>query len=151
MSTRSLQFFVLSIPHKCIICLKEIKCACFGHFFCPISVRPWASLMFQAVKNLPVMQKTWVQSLGQEDPLEEGMATHPSILPWEIPQTEDPGELQSMGSQRVRHNWLPKTFHAYKLKFVYFFPVNLSCVHFLTSPATKAQEGPGKIFPFLTK
>jgi len=50
------------------------------------------------------MQDTWVQSHGQEDPLEEGMATHSSILAWEIPWTEEPGELQSMGSQRVGHD-----------------------------------------------
>ena len=48
------------------------------------------------VKNLPVMQETWVQSLGQEDPLEEGMATYSSILAWRIPRTEEPGGLQSM-------------------------------------------------------
>ena len=48
------------------------------------------------------MQETWVQSLGQEDALEEEMATHSSTLPWKIPWTEEPGELQSMGSQRVR-------------------------------------------------
>ena len=57
-----------------------------------------------AVKNLPAMQETQVQSLGWEDPLEEGMATHSSILAWRIPCTEGPGELRSMGSQRVRHN-----------------------------------------------
>ena len=51
------------------------------------------------VKNLPAMQETLVQSLGQEDPLEKKMATHPSILAWEIPWTEEPGGLQSMGSQ----------------------------------------------------
>ena len=56
------------------------------------------------VKNLPAMRETWVRSLGQEDPLEEGMATHSSILAWRIPWTEDPGRLQSMGSQRVGHN-----------------------------------------------
>ena len=50
------------------------------------------------------MQEMQVQSLGQEDPLEKEMATHSSILAWEIPRTEEPGELQSMGSQRVRHN-----------------------------------------------
>ena len=54
------------------------------------------------VKNLPAMQETQVRSLGQEDSLEEGMATHPSILVWEIPGTEEPGGLQSMASQRVR-------------------------------------------------
>ena len=52
------------------------------------------------VKNLPVMQETWVQSLGREAPLEEGMATHFSILAWRIPWTEEPGGLQSMGLQR---------------------------------------------------
>ena len=52
------------------------------------------------VKNLPAMQKTWIQSLGQEDPLEKEMATHSSIIAWRIPWTEKPGELQSMVSQR---------------------------------------------------
>ena len=56
------------------------------------------------VKNLPAMQETQVRSLGQEDPLEEGMATHSSILAWRIPWTEEPGRLQSMGSQRVGHD-----------------------------------------------
>ena len=51
------------------------------------------------VKNLPTMQETWVRSLGWEDPLEKGMATHPSILAWRIPWTEKPGGLQSMGSE----------------------------------------------------
>ena len=58
--------------------------------------------MAQTVRNLLAIQKTWVQSLGQEDPLEKGMATHSSILTWEIPWTEEPGGLQSMGMQRVR-------------------------------------------------
>ena len=56
------------------------------------------------VKNLPIRQEMWVQSLGREDPLEEGMATHSSILAWEIPWTEEPGRLQSMGLQRVGHD-----------------------------------------------
>ena len=59
--------------------------------------------MAQMVKNLPEMQETWVRSLGWEDPPEKGMATHPSILAWRIPWTEEPGKLQSMGSQRVGH------------------------------------------------
>ena len=62
--------------------------------------------MAQLVKNLPGMQETQVRSLDQEDPLEEGMATHSSILAWRIPRTEEPGGLQSMGSQRVRHDLL---------------------------------------------
>ena len=60
-----------------------------------------ASLVAQMLKNLPAMQETQVQSLGLEDPLEKGMATHSSILVWRIPWTEEPGRLQSMGSQRV--------------------------------------------------
>ena len=63
-----------------------------------------ASLVAQAVKNAPAMRETQVQSLDQEDPLEKEMATHSSILVWEIPWTEEPGGLQSMGSQRVRHD-----------------------------------------------
>ena len=59
--------------------------------------------MAQLVKNLPAMQKTRVQTLGQEDPLEKGMATHSSILAWRIPHTEEPGRLQSVGSQKLRH------------------------------------------------
>ena len=63
-----------------------------------------ASLMAQTVKNLPAMWETWVRSLGWEDPLEEGMATPSSILAWRIPQTEEPGGLQSMRLQRVEHD-----------------------------------------------
>ena len=63
-----------------------------------------ASLVAHVVKNLPAMQETQVPSLGREDPLEKGMATHTSIVAWRIPWTEEPGGLQSMGSQRVRHD-----------------------------------------------
>ena len=64
----------------------------------------WASLVAQMVKNQPAMQETGVRSLGREDSLEKGMATHSSILAWEMPWTEEPGGLQSMGSQRVGNN-----------------------------------------------
>ena len=60
--------------------------------------------MAQTVKNLPAMQETWVQSLGQEDPLEKGMASHSSILACRIPWTEEPVGLQPMGLQRVGHD-----------------------------------------------
>ena len=63
-----------------------------------------ASLVAQMIKNLPAVWETWVQSLGQEDPLEKRMATHSSTLAWRIPWTEEPGGLQSMGSQRVEHD-----------------------------------------------
>ena len=63
-----------------------------------------ASLVAQMLKNLPAMLETQVQSQGQEDPLEKEMATHCSILAWKIPWTEEPGRLQSMGSQRTGHD-----------------------------------------------
>ena len=61
-------------------------------------------VLAQVVKHLPVMRETWIRSLGQEDPLEKDMATHSSTLAWRIPWTEEPGRLQSMGSQRVGHD-----------------------------------------------
>ena len=64
----------------------------------------WASLVAQRLKCLPAMWETRVQSLGREDPLEKEMATHSSILAWKIPWMEEPGRLQSMGLQRVRHD-----------------------------------------------
>ena len=63
-----------------------------------------ASLVAELIKNLPAVQKTRVGYLGWEDPLEKEMTTHSSILVWKISQTEKPGGLQSMGSQRVRHD-----------------------------------------------
>ena len=65
---------------------------------------PLASLVAQRIKHLPAMQETRGRSLGWEDPLEKEMATHSSILAWRIPWTEEPGRLQSTGSQRVGHD-----------------------------------------------
>ena len=62
------------------------------------------NMVAQRVTNLPTMQESWIQSLGQEDLLEKQMATHSSILAWKIPWMEEPGRLQSMGSQRVGHD-----------------------------------------------
>ena len=76
-------------------------------FLPPSLLFPSALLMAHQVKNLPTMQETqemWVRSLGQQNPLEEEMATHSSILAWKIPWTEEPDELQSMGLQRVGHD-----------------------------------------------
>ena len=76
-----------------------------------------ASLVAQMIKNLPARQETYVLSLGWEDPLEKGMATHSSILDWRIPWTEEPGRLQSMGSPRVRHDFtFTFTFHFHALE-----------------------------------
>ena len=80
-----------------------------GQNRCEVQERDWgkvmASLMAQRIKHLPVMQETRVRSLGWEDPLEKEMATHSSILAWRIPWIEEPGGLQSTGSQRVGHDW----------------------------------------------
>ena len=62
------------------------------------------NMVAQRVTHLPTMQESWIQSLGQEDLLEKEMATHSSILAWKIPRMEEPGRLQSMGSQRVGHD-----------------------------------------------
>ena len=72
----------------------------FEHYFTSV----WSSLVAQRLKCLPGMQETWVRSLGREDPLEKEMATHSSTLAWRIPWREEPGRLQSMGSQRVGHD-----------------------------------------------
>ena len=69
----------------------------------------WAFLVTQMIKNLPAVKETQVWSLGQEDPLEKGMATHSRILVWRIPRTEEPGRLKSMGWQRVGHDWATNT------------------------------------------
>ena len=75
----------------------------------------WASLVTELVKNLPAVWETWVRPLDQEDPLEEGMATHSSILAWRIPMDRGAWWVQSTGLQRVRHNC-----------------TNLTCVHCFT-------------------
>ena len=80
---------------------------------CPLQYS-WTSLMTQTVKNPPTMQETWVWSLGWEDPLEKAMTTHSSSLAWRSPWTEEPGRLQSMRSQRVRHNWATFTCYRYR-------------------------------------
>ena len=82
-----------------------------------------ASLVAQTVKCLPAMRETWVQSLGWEDPLEKEMAAHSSTLAWKIPWMEEPGRLQSMGSQRVRHDGASSLF------FYYPFKLPLKCLH----------------------
>ena len=74
-----------------------------------VMVNIWASLVVQKVKNLPAMQDTQVLSLSWKDPLKKEMATHSSILAWRIPWTEEPRGLQSMGFQRVGHDWVTNT------------------------------------------
>ena len=81
-----------------------------------------ASLVAQTVRNPPAMQETWVQSLGRENPLEEGMATHSSILVWRILWTEEPGRLSYMGSHSVRHYWATNAF-IFFTSLLYFWGV----------------------------
>ena len=80
-----------------------------------------ASLVAQMVKHPPAMQETWVRSLGQEDSLEKGMATHSGILAWKIPWPEEPGRLQSMGPQGVRRS----PAHTYNARLKHFFQETL--------------------------
>ena len=84
-----------------------------------------ASLVAQMVKNLPAMQETQVWFLGQEDPLEKGMSTHSSILAWRIPWTEESGGLQSMGSEKVGHNWTTFIFFSNWLWWWFHNSVNV--------------------------
>ena len=102
--------FPLPSPRACLM-RATLPYPC--HSFNTVYQASNASLVAQLVKNLPAMQETWVWSLGWEDPLEKGMATHSSILSWRIPQTEEPGGLQSMWSRRVRYNWATNTFTNY--------------------------------------
>ena len=88
------------------------------------------------MKNLPAMQETWVQSLpGSRRSLEKGMATNSSILAWRIPWTEEPGRLQSMGSQRVKHNWGTNTFTFFP--FIWVSPSRPS--HLSKAPCPKTS------------
>ena len=105
----------------------------------------------QTVKNLLAMQETWVQSLGWEDPLEEGMATHPSILAWRIPWTEEPSGPQSMGSERVRPDRATNTFTFSSHSFEWgdllslLYPLSLSSIQ---RPVLESSLETGKtLFP----
>ena len=96
-------FFELEVLPRSGSATYVVLLVCF-FFFIIIIVLYLASLVAQMVKRLPVMWETWVRSLGQEDPLEKEMATHSGTLAWKIPWTEEPGRLQSMALQKVRHN-----------------------------------------------
>ena len=94
------KYYLMFIPKMASLCFINTKMN-------PTALLLWASVVVQMVKNLPAMQEMWVWSLGGEDPLEREIATHSSILAWEIPWTEEPGGLQS---PRVRHKWATNTF-----------------------------------------
>ena len=119
METRKCAIFNTILFSTCLAQLEHSFCPkSFWEFPIPYLLWPVSSqneeihyffLNFYMAKNLPTMQETHVWSLDWEDPLEKGTATHSSILVWGIPQTEEPGGLQSMGSQRVRHDWVART------------------------------------------
>ena len=88
--------------------------------------------MAQRLKRLPAMWETWVQSLGWEDPLGKEMATHSSILAWRIAWTEEPGGLQSIGSQRVGLKWL--SMNAHEAMNFFFFPTGLGLCYGVQAP-----------------
>ena len=90
---------------------------------------PWASLVAQRLKRLPPVQQTRVWSLGGEDPLEKEMVTHSSILAWRIPWTEEPSRLQSMGSQRVGHDWATSLHFWNILKTPYRIAIKIIIIH----------------------
>ena len=99
----------------------------------------WVSLVAQMVKNPPAMQETWVQFLGWEDLLEKGMATHSSILAWRIPLTEEPGRLQSVGSQRGIQL---SNFHFPYLCMLLLLLSHFSHVRLCASPYMAAHQAP---------
>ena len=90
--------------------------------------------MVQMVKNLSAMWETWAQSLVQEDSLKKAVATHSSTFAWRIPWTEEPGRLQSMGSQRVRHDWVTEDTHTHTRK-----------VFVVMERSSKSGRGPGTL------
>ena len=102
-SEASLRFFG-TVPIQKYNHYTDVKRHYLGVNFCDLYSFNRASLLAQMVKCLPAMRETRVQSLGREDPLEKEMATHSSTLAWKIPWIEEPGRLQSMGSQRVGHD-----------------------------------------------
>ena len=110
------------------------------HPFYSDSNRLRASLVAQLVKNLPAMQESWVWSLGWEDPLEKGEATHSSILAWKIPWT-----IQSMGSQRVGHNWATFTSLHNRLKLL-LSSIKSASLQLLPSDPGSAPRSPHNIY-----
>ena len=113
---------ILFLYYMCMlkqVCYYEVATIMYPSFgetsheliFYPLQINQNQLMVAQTINmNLPAMQETQVQSLGQEGPLEKGMATHSSIIAWRIPGTEELSGLQSMGSERVGHNWVTNTF-----------------------------------------
>ena len=109
---------------KCPLMDEQIKIMWYKWHICTIGYY-LASLVAQTVKRLSTMWETWVQSLGLEDPLEKEMAIHSSTIAWKIPWTEEPGRLQSMGLQRVGHDWVTSLSLAIKKKEILPFTTQM--------------------------
>ena len=119
-STRNYtQYFVITYKFIRVICVYICVCVCV------------CVCIHISVKRMPAMQETRVESLGWEDPLEKEMATHSSILAWRIPWTEEPSGLQSLESQRIRHDWVATTF---TLHFIHI------CIYIHTHTHTHVTE-----------
>ena len=122
-----------------VLCLFRFSSISFIKVFCQevLHILIYSRLGFpggSVVKNLSAIQETWVWSLGQEDPLQKRMATHSCILAWRIPWTEEPGGLQSKGSQRVRHNWMNNTstfIFQLQILFLGFYSKRLGFISFI--------------------
>ena len=107
-------------------------CIWYIYLYCIIVlITQLSSLVAQMVKHLPTVRETQVQSLGWEDLLEKEMATHSSILAWKIPWMEEPGRLQSMGLQRVGHDWATSLSHNYRLAFIKVVSLDQQHQHYL--------------------
>ena len=108
----------------------------------------WASLVAQSVKNLSATQETPVGSLGWKDLLEESMATHSDILAWRIPWTEEHGGLQSMGSQRVRHDRETKHTHTHMINLTHLMLFLLELIIHVVFREGSVGDNIAKIFSF---
>ena len=107
--------WVTSICHKILFHLSETFFICLCSSF-------WSSLVAQVVNRLSTMPETRIRSLAREDPLEKEMAIHSSTIAWKIPWAEEPSRLQSMGSKRVRHDWMTSlTYSSFNLPFLISF------------------------------
>ena len=120
----------IKCAHHVFICNKML----FTAMFVTVKIRSIqhpsrTSPVAQRLKHLPAMRRTWVQSLGQEDPLEKEMATHSSILAWRIPWMEEPGGLQSTGLQRVGHDWETSLLLSVSIMEVRFISIDMTTVY----------------------
>ena len=105
----SLEIYVFTDTYICVHACARAHTHTHTHIY----IYAWASLMAQMVKNLPAMQETWVRFLDWKDPLEKRMVTHSGIIVWRVSWTKEPHRLQSMGLQRVGHDWATNTYTIY--------------------------------------